>query len=772
VAFSPDGKTLVSGGDLDDVRLWDVATGRELRHFPADPKGRVTALTFSPDGALVASAHWKSTCTEGMVRCWQVRTGKEVRQLSFPATNPVAVAFSPDSKALVTGSTDSLVWLHEVATGKRLYQLGQVIKPTYRPGVGMPSAAFAFSPDGKRLTTVQANLKETIPVVRVWDLESARELRGIRNLAVRRGAIAPDGKTFALAHHGEVEIWDLPTGKKTHLIKTEHPGIVALAFSADGKVLAIANAGHSVTLWATATGKPLFPVSGHSREVRSIAFSPDGKLLASAGRDGLVRLWDPRQGTPTRPFGESSLVGHCVAFSPNGKTLASTTGWSIGFWEKGSGKEQVTIKDLRTKVSCVAYSPDGTTLATGDYIGPFGMGFNDDGAGLGSDAGAVLLFDVATGKQLFSNKCSDSPVDWKADSIAFAPDGKALATSHSHRVPHRVVRLWSLAVRKELFQLEIKPEKPDCIRSDGTVTPGVSGWDGSAVAPAVFSPGGKTLAAVTFEGRIQIWETATGKERARLPGRKELNGPIAFSPTGGIVATGSRDGAVSLWEAATGREVCRYVGHQGEVLCVTFSPDGKTLASGSADTTILLWEVKDWSTAKTLAAKPLKLEPLWTDLLSKDAEKAYRAMKTLMAVPERAVPFLKTKLEGALPSPNQLRRWLTDLDNDRYGVRKQATMELSKLGVLVEPGLRRLLAEKPTLEVRHRVEGLLKSIAADLSPPSTVVLLRALEVLESLNTAEARKVLEDLVKGIPQSLLSQEAQASLSRLTGRPLLTP
>jgi hypothetical protein len=143
-----------------------------------------------------------------------------------------------------------------------------------------------------------------------------------------------------------------------------------------------------------------------------------------------------------------------------------------------------------------------------------------------------------------------------------------------------------------------------------------------------------------------------------------------------------------------------------------------------------------------------------------------------MTAPDRAVPFLKAKLEAALPQSKRLNQLLTDLDSDRFGVRQKATTELAKLGVLAEPALRKVLAEKPTLEVRHRVEKILKIIAGDIPLPAAVRILRAVEVLEYINTPDARQALQSLGKGEPASLLAQEAKASLQRLAKRPVVTP
>jgi hypothetical protein len=159
------------------------------------------------------------------------------------------------------------------------------------------------------------------------------------------------------------------------------------------------------------------------------------------------------------------------------------------------------------------------------------------------------------------------------------------------------------------------------------------------------------------------------------------------------------------------------------------------------------------------------LEPLWTDLLSPDPASAYEAIAALVAVPKQAVPFLKERLLAPPPPPpdlQQVAQWIADLGSDRFAVRQKATKELEKLGPAAEPALRKALAANPPLDTSRRLEQLLERAA--MIPSEELRQLRAIQVLEHVGTAEAKRLLETLAKGPEDARLTREAQASLGRL--------
>jgi hypothetical protein len=260
---------------------------------------------------------------------------------------------------------------------------------------------------------------------------------------------------------------------------------------------------------------------------------------------------------------------------------------------------------------------------------------------------------------------------------------------------------------------------------------------------------------------------ATGKETGRIHEKAEA---VAFSPDGRTLAYSSTGSMIHVWEVASGRERYRFSGHQfgardpegfgAGVATLTFTPGGRTLISGSGDTTLLLWDMLG-----VPGRAPRATSDLWADLA--DGAKAGPALGGLVAAPGETVHFLEGRLVPVTPcGPERLTQLLADLDNDDFAVRERATDELSKLGELADPALRKALAGNPSPEVRQRLKRILNDRVGGLSPEQLRD-LRAVEALEHIDTPEARRLLETLAKGAPEVRLTREAAASLERLDKR-----
>jgi hypothetical protein len=293
----------------------------------------------------------------------------------------------------------------------------------------------------------------------------------------------------------------------------------------------------------------------------------------------------------------------------------------------------------------------------------------------------------------------------------------------------------------------------------------------SGVRAIAFSPGGHWLAAVVPVGPepdgpwcLRLWESGTRQERLRFDGLLQNAEALAFSPDGRALAALDWDGTVRLWETASGKERRRFrypKANAGSALL--FSPDGKTLVSGIGKA--FLWDV----TALSPGMKPPRsdsLNRLWDDLAAEDAETAYRATCGLVAVPESSLPLLAERLRAQMvPDGARLTRLIADLGAQRFAAREQATRELERLGELAWPALRQALQANPGAEARRRIEALLADSAVTVRSPEARRVVRAVEALEHIGTPAARKVLEGLTKDLPQTWAAQQARPALDRLS-------
>jgi hypothetical protein len=282
-----------------------------------------------------------------------------------------------------------------------------------------------------------------------------------------------------------------------------------------------------------------------------------------------------------------------------------------------------------------------------------------------------------------------------------------------------------------------------------------------------YSPGGSLLATGGGDRTIALWDVATRTLRTRLHGHPRGISAIAFSPCGRMLASGGDDGAVRLWELASGKERHRHDGHLGTISRIAFSADGRMLASAGGDTCVLVWSVTGRDPRRRqpdVALAPGRLEKLWSDLAG-DAPKAWQAACTLASSPKQTLAWLQEHLgAGSQTDLKRIAQLLADLDSGKYAARQQATRELEKLGELAESALRKFLDGKPSAEARRRAEQLLAKLDGLELAPEVLRGLRAIEVLEQIGTAKARRQLERLAREAPGGRMKKEAKAAAQRL--------
>jgi WD40 repeat protein len=742
LALSADGKELASAGEPREEKkdkanakavksnsliLWDPATGAN-RCRCADFPGRVEHLVFSPDGQTLAALGPGRASTKDafdalgdgpIAHLFATSTGKPLKLCEENLERSWNAFYSPDSKSVVLRHhTQGLVQI-ETATGKMIRRFGRESESGY----------VAFSPDGKWIS----------------------------------------------AAGGAILLWDAKTGKERFPSPAHRDCVVSMVFSPDAKTLASLDSTHRLLLWDIAKAKVLHPEAEFAEtRLFTYGFSKGGDLLTVIENNGRVRVWQVSTAKKLHEFQilfdkATSWIpkgARDILLSPDGDMLAvADDEYAIRLFDVPAGKEQSRLKGHRKRPVWFLFSPDGKTLTS----------YADDHT--------VRVWDIAAAKERACFRINED----RKGAFTYSADSRLLAWSGDD-----VLHLWSLAEEKEIGVLAADPHYSSAL---------------------VFAGDSRTLATVEKDGTVRTWDLAGARELHAFKGKNDwdFNYPMLYARgSGPIIALGEVDPKGYRHElrvAATGRKLCALDGyeefalsadgkhvasgtdwlivrdsttaeervwlppvHRGRRWAVAFSPDGKLLASGGEDSAIILWEMSGLRKSEPIQLYSLpheSLEKHWTDL-ALDGN-PYNAAHYLQGDPKQAVPFLEDKL-GRIGKEDakRVRKWIGQLDDPQFDVRENAAAELSKLGKLAEPALRQALDGMPSSESRRRLEELLEKAKATSSLPLDCQrALKALEVLELIDSPVARQVLEELAKKKADFWLGREAKAALDRAAKR-----
>jgi hypothetical protein len=470
----------------------------------------------------------------------------------------------------------------------------------------------------------------------------------------------------------------------------------------------------------------LASLRGHTNDVFSLAITADGKTLVSGSADKTIKLWDLATGKEQTTLKWRASGVYSLSIAADSKILAAGSfDGTIVLWDLATGKQLATLEGHSDDVS-VALTADGRTLASGSL----------------DKTEAVKIWDVATGKPRQTLQTE------KVRTVAISGDGKTLAWA----TWNKTVTVWDVIKGREKARLHPT--------NDG-------------VNSLAFSADGRELASFSpTEQKVKLWEVATCHERVAFEGRVRGVLSLALTADGRTLAAGRDNGTVKLWDASTGKEMTILRSDADVIHAVLFTPNGKTLAAAEGpDTTIRLWDVSTLTRAALLPPPGLakkELDECWTDLASPDAARAFQAICALIASAPRTLPFLEEHLYPVLPAePKRVGQLIADFDDERFATRERASEELAALGESVGPALRKAVVARPSPEALRRMEQLLSKLEEPATFPDLLRVLRAIEVLEQVGTADARRILKMLADGMSEARATEEAKQALNRLAKR-----
>ncbi|HZZ80657.1 MAG TPA: hypothetical protein VFE62_19295 [Gemmataceae bacterium] len=757
LAYSPNGAMLVAGGGNDPVRVWNPKTG-ELMHQINEPGANALAFTPSSDTLLIAGSQRK-------IRFWNFDQKKETGVLEGHEATIKAIAVSPDLSTIVSGSQDGavIIWM---------MQTKRPFGPTLKAHNGEVTAV-AFTPDKESSFFVTASNDRTI---KVWSIEG------------------------------------MSATVKTTL--DAQCGVLALAFSADGKTLYSAGDDNLIRRWDFPSGKQSGTFKGHEDIVVSVAVR--GDMLISSGFDKTIRFWDAKTTALKRTLPTSQ--GNCDAFAITSAADFFATGGTsntIRIFEAGNGKEVAFAPGPQSGLAGMALSPDNKRVASvtsegqvqvystdgklitkwdSKQIGDVQIAFTPDGKALVTADNDIRFWNIETGAQI--GQVPAAGLD-TVQAFAFSPDSKTIAIARRSAQIELVdwqnkKSLVTLKYPGLLYAVAWSPDGKKIAAGGGAK---IFLWDSQGnlirsfdvkegpaptfptVRLLAFGPDNKTLAAAGFDAVVRIFDCTAknptdAKDQRLCEGHTSAICSLAFSGDGRMLLTGGFDRTARLWEAFSGRQIALCKGHVGPVTGVGLARDSRSFYSGSADTTIFAWNVPGIATNGKLPEVTLsyqEIEKAWDTLSSEETSQAHDVLWRCIASSKQAVPHLTKYLHT--DDPERIKKLFKDLDSGHYPTRIAAQNELAKKGRWMEGRYDAAIANPPSLEYKRRVEVLKEKLNSQDSPSIARERLRVRRVMmicEQVGSPEAIAALQRLSDRGPEEELREEARASLDRLKKSP----
>jgi WD40 repeat protein len=365
VAFSPDGRYLLSGSEDNSLKLWDAATGRLLRALQGHSKS-VTSVAFSPDGRYLLSGS-----EDNSLKLWDAATGRLLRALQGHSKSVTSVAFSPDGRYLLSGSEDNSLKLWDETTGRILRTVEGDIEDVTN---------VSFSPTGRYVLS-GSGTSITPNVLKLWDIATGRLLRPFNGFYAK---FSPDGSRL-ISHTSSktgglegAELSDVNTGSLLKHFDSLPTNTLRSIVSNDSKTVLSGDGAKALALYDADTGRTLTSFQYIPYDGMSYALSPNGALVAAVGTK--VRSWGARTGRLIYISEEPIEEGGAIDFSPDGRLLVVGTGLgSFALLDSATGRTIRRFHENGQFIWGVAFLQNGSRLLTQGHVGSYNLWDLDTG---------------------------------------------------------------------------------------------------------------------------------------------------------------------------------------------------------------------------------------------------------------------------------------------------------------------------------------------------------------------------------------------------------
>ncbi|MGA2505538.1 MAG: WD40 repeat domain-containing protein [Anaerolineales bacterium] len=537
IAFSPDGRTMVSGNDDSSVRLWRVSDGALLMTMEGHTD-RVTSVAFSPDGQTVASGSADFT-----VRLWRLSDGKPINNI-YARYKSLGVTFSTDGKMVASWGTEISISLWNVVDGNlidRFFMADRV-------------QSAVFSADG---STIASGLRGgKVQIFNVGDGKTIHMLNGLSG-DMDSVAFSSDGQTLVTgSNEKSVYLWQLKNWSLQTVLHTDGY-INSLSISPDGQNMAVA--GLTLQVWKMSDYKSPPEKIDLGLKINQTAFSPDGKVIASGNYDGSIQFWQVNDGNLiTTLKGHTGLI-NALAFSPDGQTLASSSDdGTLRLWRVRDGK---LLKVLQSgKITSIAFSPDSKYIASGSRDGYVRLFRSSDGV-------LLTVFDKMQ-TEFHKNKSTVTSIAFSPDSLQIVAGYEDVSTNY-YKFDGNFILLWKVSNREVIDSLSSYLNPVTCI---------------------AFSSNGKTIVFGNTHGQVTLWHKPDGTVRQTIIDTLEGISIVAFSPSGDLIVAGDQNG-IYIWNADGTGKVSISPPGASNINSIAFSADGKYISSAGFDGIMRLWGI-------------------------------------------------------------------------------------------------------------------------------------------------------------------------------------